>query len=141
MIRYSLIAFLLALPFQFSACKLLGPCIEGEGEIIERTIMLEDISELNIAGNTVLYISQGASQNITIKAQENIIEQLNREVKDSEWSAYFTKCIKTKNAVEIFVELPNIEALGVQGSGSILSKNLLEVNEICLLYTSPSPRD
>ena len=129
-IRYSLIALLIALPFQFSACKLLGPCVEGEGEIIEKTIKLEDISELNIAGNTILTISQGTSQNIIIKAQENIIELLSREVKDGEWSAYFTKCIKTKKAVEIFVELPNIEGLGVQGSGSILSKGLLEVNEI-----------
>ena len=128
--RFSLILCLIVTPFQFSACKLIGPCVEGEGDVIEKSIKLSDITGVSIAGSSRLYIKQGDIQKITIKAQANIIDLLNREVKNGEWSAFFTKCIKTKETVEIFVEVPQINSLGVQGSGTILSKEYLNVGEM-----------
>jgi len=126
---FTLVA-LFAFQILFSSCRIGWPCVEGEGEVVEEKIQLDAFSEVELSGSSILYLTQGDVQSVSIKAPKNIIELLNREVKNGEWNAKFSKCIKTKETVVIYVTIPNIKEVEVAGSGTIIGKELIKAEEL-----------
>ncbi len=130
--RTNLLLFLAFLSILGYSCTFWGDCIEGEGPTVEKELQLKDFSIVDLSGSPTVYIKQGATQKVSIKAQANLIELLNKEVNQGEWDIQFNKCVNIKQKVEIFIEIPNIQELEINGSGEIISQGVLKAEKMGL---------
>ncbi len=99
-----------------------GPGITGEGPSVTKTLDIASFDGLKLAIAADVYIKQGSSQSVKIEAQQNIIDNLKKEVKDGAWKIGFDKNVKKHESIKIWVVVPNIDELSVSGSGSIVGE-------------------
>lgn len=117
--------FILSITFLFTVLHLpaqnWGSGIKGEGEIVKQEITLPALDgiALGIAGNVIL--TPGTSQKVVIEAQQNIIDNIKRDVKDGSWGIYGIKSMGDYKTVTIYITLPSLEDIHLSGSGSIKS--------------------
>ena len=97
--------------------------IQGEGDIVKQEITLDPIRgiDLRFSGNVIL--TQGSAQNIVLEGQQNILDNIRREVKNGFWDISFEKDVRNAKNVTVHITLPSIEKLNLSGSGSIHSSN------------------
>lgn len=115
-------------PILLSSCLFWGNCEEGKGPMVEKQIEIKSFQKLELSGSHTVYLSQGNSQSVTIKAQENIIALLNTEVKNDEWDIQFKKCIKSKEKIEFYITIPKINQIAIEGSGEIIGKTSIKAD-------------
>lgn len=97
--------------------------IQGEGDIVKQEITLDPLRgiDLRFSGNVIL--TQGSAQNIVLEGQQNILDNIRREVKNGFWDISFEKDVRNAKNVTVHITLPSIEKLNLSGSGSIHSSN------------------
>ena len=109
---------ILAMP----SCFLLNDdevCVNGRGDRITEVLAIPDFTgiELNIAAD--VYIVQGPEQKIEVEAQQNIIDLLNRDVRDDVWEIDFDRCTFDFSLVEITITVPDLNLIRINSSGDI----------------------
>jgi len=108
--------------------------IKGEGEIVKQEINLEALRGLNLSINGDVVISPGTTQKVVLEGQQNILDNIKREVKNGVWNIAFVKHVSDAKDVKVYVTMPTMEEVGLAGSGSIrtdgkfTSLNHLDVN-------------
>ena len=112
------------------SCSIIGHCVEGQGKIVEESLQLENFSKIELFGSSKVYLKQGEPQSVIIKAQSNLIDILNQEVSDKEWEIKFSECIEPAGQIEIFITLPFIEEIEIEGSGEVVSQEILNCDKL-----------
>ena len=97
--------------------------ITGQGSSVTEKIDLPVITSIGLGIAADVYLTQGSKQEITIKAQKNIIENIKKEVKNGSWNIEFDKKVTDHNDIKIYITLATIKDLSVGGSGSIVSES------------------
>lgn len=121
----SVITLFTILLFTSSACTQnwsSGPGITGEGPKVTKTLDLASFDGLSLAISADVMIQQGSNQSVKIEAQQNIIDNLKKEVKDGVWKIGFDKNVRNHESVKIWVTVQDIEQLSISGSGSIIGE-------------------
>ena len=120
----------------FTVCLLLLPTtseaqrwgkkrsISGEGPLVKKTLDIDGFTNIGLGLSGTLYLTQGNTYKVEIEAQQNIIDELNKEVKNDGWSIGFENGVNAKNykKVTVWVTLPNVGKASIAGSGAIYSK-------------------
>ena len=110
-----------------------GSGISGEGPQVTKTLDIASFDGLNLAIAADVMIQQGSTQSVKIEAQQNLIDNLKKEVKDGVWKIGFEKNVKNARDIKIWVTVPSIKNLSVSGSGSIIGENsFTNLNDIAL---------
>lgn len=93
--------------------------IKGEGPKVTETLDLPafDAVSLQISGN--VYLRQGSPQSVKIEAQQNILDQIVREVNGNHWKIKFDQNVRNHDGVKIWITIPHLTSLAVSGSGDI----------------------
>ncbi len=110
--------------------------ITGTGEIVKQEITLEALKgvDLGFAGDVIL--THGSTQKIVLEGQQNILDNIKREVKNGIWGIYFIKDVRESKNVVVHVTLPSLEYVALSGSGDISSTNKFpNLNELELQLT------
>ncbi|GJM36185.1 MAG: DUF2807 domain-containing protein [Saprospiraceae bacterium] len=76
---------------------------------------------LGLVGTVHLY--KGDQQKVSIEAQQNIIDNLNLEIKDGTWSISGLDKTKFKNYKDVVINItiPTVDELSIGGHGTIIS--------------------
>lgn len=105
--------------------------ISGEGGVVKKEIMLETIDGINLGFNGNVILTPGSPQKIVIEGQQNIIDNIKKEVKGGVWGINFLKNIRDFRPVTVYITLPSIKKIDLSGSGSIQSTGRFSgINEI-----------
>lgn len=109
-----------------------GGCIRGSGPIVSQEFNLAPVSGvvLNLPGD--VFITQGSEQEIIVEGEENILDDIQLDVRSGIWEITTRRCTRDVDNLKIFITLPVIEELSIVGSGNIVSENLLDVEDIIL---------
>lgn len=110
--------------------------ITGTGDIVKQEITLEALNGVNLgfAGDVIL--TQGSTQKIVLEGQQNILDNIKREVKNGVWGIYFIQNVREAKNVVVHVTLPSLEYAALSGSGDISSTNkFANLNELELNLT------
>jgi hypothetical protein len=99
-------------------------CTHGEGEIIERTLDIRDFNELELCGSFDTEIIQGDSFSVTARGHENIIRDLSTFVIDNTWRAKLEKACYSHYELTLYITLPEIESITVEGSGDVYTQGV-----------------
>lgn len=121
--------FLLLSLLCLSACEDTR-CIKGEGNIAQRTLHLQPFSKLKANGDFKVYITQGPTQQVEVKGEPNILDQVNTRVFNGKWKITYDDCVRRSKPVEVHITMPEIERLAVNGSGSIYGENKFTVTDL-----------
>jgi len=108
--------------------------VVGTGPIVSETVKMSEISNIGLGISANVYITQGSSQSIEIKGQQNIIDLINKKAKGDTWDIKFPRNtnIKSNEKLEVYITIRDIESLNLGGSGSIIGegrfKNIEDLN-------------
>ncbi len=93
--------------------------IKGEGSAVSKNIDLPTITGIGLGIAADVYIKHGSTQKITIKGQQNIIDNIKTDVKGGSWNIEFKKQVKNHDDIKIYITMNTIKDLSIGGSGSI----------------------
>lgn len=96
--------------------------IKGEGDIVKQEINLSDFEGIELAIGADVVLAQGKTQKVVIEGQQNIIDNIEKEVKGSSWKIGYDKNVKNAKPVTIYITLPKFSDIAFSGSGSISTK-------------------
>ena len=100
--------------------------INGEGDVVKQEIELETLTGVRLGFHGDIYITQGTPQKIVMEGQQNVLDNIKREVNGGVWKVYFDKSVKNAKPVKIYITMATLEEAGVSGSGNLESKGAFE---------------
>jgi len=103
----------------FTSCEKSIIGIRGNGPIVSQEIDFVELSgiNMNIAGN--VHIIQSDTQLIVVKAQQNIIDNLNTKVNHGIVDFNFDRNVISNDGIDIYMSLKTLIQANLSGSGSI----------------------
>jgi hypothetical protein len=117
-----LIATIVILPMTLVSCHddfMIG--ISGQGEIVEQTINPGHFDGFVSGIPADIYLTQGSEQKVVIRAQQNIIDNIETDRFDSgTWTIHYRELVRYSKPVKIFITVPTLNKAGVSGSGNIV---------------------
>lgn len=96
--------------------------IKGEGPKVTKTLDLASFDGFTMAISGNVYLKQGSKQSVTIEAQQNIIDNIVKEVSDKQWKIKFDKNVRNHDGVKIYITIPTLTKAYVSGSGDIIGE-------------------
>ena len=101
-----------------------GSSIRGEGKRVTKTLNLDKFTGIGVAIGAEVHLRQGNQQKVEIKAQQNIIDLIDKEVRSGKWQIRLEKGtnLRRHDGIDIYITLPMIDELSIAGSGSIVGE-------------------
>lgn len=93
--------------------------ISGEGEVVKQEISLASFSGIDLGFNGDVILTQGSVQKVVVEGQQNIIDNIKRDVSDGKWRISFVESVKDAKPVKVYITVPRLDYIGLSGSGTI----------------------
>ncbi len=103
-------------------------CLNGDGQIINRELNLENIHSIVLDLPADITIKESSTQKIEIAAQQNIIDQILQHsvVSQGVWRIRVNQNCVIGEDIRFFIEIPEIKMLSLDGSGNIMTQGIFE---------------
>lgn len=108
-------------------------CERGKGPTVTEVLNLNDFHSINLEINANVTIRQGSEQRVEVKGEENIIDLLERRVRNGVWEIDFEDCVRNYDKLHIFITLPEFRRIEIDGSGNVFGENVIRGNAIDLI--------
>lgn len=105
-------------------------CEEGFGSTTTEELNITDFTGIKLNIDAQVYISQGEVQEVLVKGQRNIIDELETRVRNDIWEIEFDDCIENSDVLRIFITTPNLNFISNSGSGKIQSEDILKIDNL-----------
>ncbi len=106
--------------FGITSCFL---SVQGKGPVITQSIDLHAIDELELDIPATVTLITADSVSCVIKAQQNIIDLIKFDASSDELEIKSKRNYKTDRPVEIYISMPALEKISLNGSGNIRTLN------------------
>ena len=105
-------------------------CEEGFGNTTTEELVLGDFTGIQLSTDAQVYLTQGEEQEILVKGQRNIIDELDTSVRSGIWEVEFDDCVENSDVLRIYITTPTLEYISNNGSGKIRSEDIWRVEEL-----------
>ena len=105
-------------------------CEDGFGSIVTEDLRLDEFSGIELRIDAQVFLSEGDELEVSVKGQQNIIDELETRVRNGVWEIEYDDCVRNSDVLRIFITAPNLNYIAVNGSGKIQSDDILEVNDL-----------
>jgi len=120
-------AFLGLALIAISSCN----CIEGKGDVVTQTRQIESFNAINLDFPAQVYLVQDSVQKIKIEGQQNILDIIKTEVSGNKLTIKSGKrCINNDKGVIIYISVPALEKIVINGSGNIETKSTIKTERM-----------
>jgi len=108
--------------------------VKGNGDIITKTRTVSNYDKIGVAGAFDVKLFKGNEAEITIKADENLMEYIITEVKNGNLKIKTKKGYNIRASKTIVITIPfdDISAVSLAGSGDIYSDDVLDTSNLKL---------
>jgi hypothetical protein len=127
--KQKILLVLLSLPVLFSSC-ILSPSIKGNGDVVEEERKLENFDEIKASRGINLYLTQGETTSVLIRADENLLDVIETEVIGDELNIKSTANVKNAKSFKVFVTAPGFESIKGTAGCNIYSETELSTDEL-----------
>ena len=115
------IILILIATFTLFSCK--KDKVEGDGSIVTETRNVKNFYSVNVSGSSKVFITQGNTFDVQVKAYENLLPSLMTTVEDGTLKIAYKQNTNIRNDnSEITITMPSLTGLTLQGDGSINTK-------------------
>jgi len=135
----SSIAIVLFASIFFSSCERGGLFqIKGQGSMVTQEINVSSVTGFTIAIPADVYITKGDGQSISIEGQQNIIDNIETDVRGGVVTLEFDKNVGRHKDLVINITVDEITYLELLGSGSITTESTFSSDQPLDLIISGS---
>jgi len=113
-----------------SSCIFIGASINGNGKVVEQTRNLGEFDKISVTRGMNVFISQGESCNIVVKADENLLEYIETTVDDGTLKVSCTRNIRKASSKKVFVTLPDLESLKTTAGSNVNSETPIKAKKL-----------
>ncbi|MGB3527461.1 MAG: head GIN domain-containing protein [Flavobacteriales bacterium] len=100
-------------------------CIEGEGPVEERVLDVASFTGIETGSSLQVTIEKGTTQQITVRAQPNLIDLLNTEVKGDVWRIRTSQCWSSGAEFTVHIITPSqISSIEAHGSADVITQDV-----------------
>ncbi len=103
--------------------------IRGEGPVVQRKLDIRAINGISVPGSARVYLTQGASQSVTVEGQENLIENLSLDVDGDVWKMSNKQPVWQSKPLKIMITMKELTQIRVSGSGDVETTGLFTGDE------------
>ncbi|CAN5910792.1 head GIN domain-containing protein [soil metagenome] len=115
--------------------------ISGEGESITEVRNVDVFNAIELNTSAEVLLTQGPSQQVRVEGQRNILDVLTTQVRRGRLQIDTDKSLGKHNPIRIYITVPNVEALTINGSGAINGQNMLSVEDLRLEVSGSGEMD
>ena len=108
--------------------------IKGNGKVTTETRTVADFNKVGVAGSFDVILVKGNAGEVTVEAEENLMEYIITEVKKGSLKIRSKKghSLRSTKGIVITVGFDNLDAVSLAGSGDVVSKGAIKSNELKL---------
>ena len=122
---------------------LLGSCIftgsvEGNGKVVEQTRDLGEFEKISVTRGMNVYISQGNSTKVVIRADENLHDIIETTVAGGTLKVSCSRGIRKAESNKVFVTVPDLELLKTTAGSNVFSEDTLKFKALEISSTAGS---
>ncbi|MFN0202219.1 MAG: head GIN domain-containing protein [Bacteroidia bacterium] len=131
MTKYSLLS-IFAFALLTSGCYFMGPkpCEKGKGGIETGSFGLSNFDEVQLDLDAEVVLHQDSTYKIEVEAQPNILDLIDVRKVGSRLQLRTDACFSGSPVIKIHVFMPQVKAIELNSSGSILSANKFVNNDM-----------
>lgn len=96
-------------------------CDEADGSIETQIIELADFEGIDLNINADVYLSEGATQEISVSGRTDAIAKLERDIDNGIWEIEFDECVRN-HEIEIHITMPKLTSVAISGSGDVIGE-------------------
>lgn len=113
----------------FTSCD----CIEGEGPTVNETRNISNFDAIELEASANVFITKSDNFEIKIKGQQNILDILRTRLRGRTLVIeYEETCVMNRRNLEIFISMPEITEIQIDGSGDIESEDVFTTDDLYL---------
>ncbi len=109
-----------------------GPCIRGSGPVVTETINVPDFTGISLGISAKVYLTQGPEFRVRAEGYANIIDELNRRVRNGVWEITLNDCVRNIGDLTLYVTMPEVQSVHNASSGDIISENILITGDLLI---------
>ncbi|MCK4919765.1 MAG: DUF2807 domain-containing protein [Bacteroidales bacterium] len=127
--RNKITPFIILFLFTFlgSCVDISWGCVEGNGRIVSEERSIGDFEEIVSSGSFVVEVKLSSQTGIWIETDENLLPYIETSIQGNTLvlETKSARCIRSREAIIIYVDAINIEKLKLSGSGVIYCDNVV----------------
>jgi hypothetical protein len=109
-------------------------CIEGEGGVVEQNRNISDFNRISLNIGADLYLVQGSHYEMKISAQQNLLDVIKTDKSGSSLKIHVeTMCLRPTEPIKIWITLPELTGVKLNGSGKLICDSTFKVNSLDLI--------
>lgn len=124
-----LLAFL-GLALFLSSCESNYYYIEGNGNIISKTLELEKFTGINMTGAEDVIISYGEEQHVSVTGDANIIEFIKTGVYSDTWFIELERGKYRHYSLRYYITLPQINEISNDGAAKVIVEDFVNQGDL-----------
>ena len=100
-----------------------GYGIKGEGPKVTKNLDISTFDGIGLSINADVYLRQGSPQSVKIEAQQNMIDNIERSVRDGVWKINFDKNVRNHDGIKIWITISDLSKIAISGSGNVTGES------------------
>jgi len=104
-----------------SACT---PTVSGSGDVEEKEYAVDEIQKLEVSGIFDVYIKQGISEKVYIKADDNFFEYIDVEAVGGKLDVEMERLPRNITVLELYVQVSDLQKLELNGAVDVDGRGL-----------------
>lgn len=98
----------------------------GNGNVVTQDRQVTTFSGIKISCSADVYLKQGSSQAVKVKADENLLELIKTDVHGDMLEIDIDGSIRNAKTLEVYVTVVNLENVKINGSGNMKSEGIIK---------------
>jgi hypothetical protein len=95
--------------------------IKGKGPVVSETLEMSEVSGIILEIPATVYLTQGNEQSISIDAQQNILDNIERYNKSGALKLKFDRDVADCKPIKVYLTINSLDKIDVSGSGDVFS--------------------
>jgi len=106
-------------------------CLNADGPYVSRSLALPEFTGIRNFTSAKVFLQQGSEQEVIVEGKDDVIGEIERDVSgDGVWDIEFDRCVRDVDELTIFITLPTIRSLRINGSGDLRGENLFQIEDL-----------
>jgi len=115
----ALSSLVLLLAVSAAGCGSSDPCVSGAGPVVSQTLDLSNLTGFDFQVGGEVVATLGTTQQVVIRSQQNVIDQLNRDVINGIWEIGFAQCVRNVSELRVEITTTELDTVELSGAGTI----------------------
>lgn len=120
-----------------SSCYFPGS-IKGNGNVVEETRDVEEFSKISVSRGMNVYISQGTTNKVLVKADENLLKVIDTYVDHGTLKVTALKGIRNATSNKVYVTVTDINYIKSTSGSNVFTEDSLRVENLEIKSTAGS---